>query len=275
MANYQIVESQASISENKHLIRDIILMILAWLTISPLILIINKNERYFKKWVMWLIIAASPLVGNIIALLLIPIFGAAYLMQVLSYTITLGDLNSIMNTSAYPELTQFSNNPFILFLELLCLPIYAICVAILYTIMQLTGWNYRTASVYVCEYAAPIFSAICAMWIIILMLKRFSKMRNVGCILMVLPILAECYMLYDCIHTYFVRKALYAGMTNDAIFKYVVDYLIKMGERSHTNYVLANMYVYILPFLTIMIIGLIGNIIFRATKNMTCKEMSN
>ncbi|MDE6195103.1 MAG: caspase family protein [Muribaculaceae bacterium] len=73
---------------------------------------------------------------------------------------------------------------------------------------------------------------------------------------------------YDGIHTYLVRKALYAGMTNDSIFKYVVDYLMKMGESSHTNYVLANMYVYILPFLLILIVGLIGWMIYRFTRRV-------
>lgn len=92
---------------------------------------------------------------------------------------------------------------------------------------------------------------------------------------MTLPVIAEGYMLYDCIRTYKVRKALYAGMTNDAIFKYVVDYLMKMGERSHTNYVLANMYVYILPFLEILIVGLIGLIIYRFTKQVSSKDLYN
>ena len=274
MSNKQIVDSQHTAYESRHMTRDIILMILAWMTISPLILLLNKNERYFKNWVMWLIILASPFVSNLLILLLIPIVGMAWIVECIGYAATLVDLNSVLNTSTYPELTQFSNNPVILFLELMCLPIYAICVGILYVTMQFTGWSYRTASVYICEYAVPLFCAACALGIIILMLSKFPKMRSTGRYLMVLPMLAEAYMLYDSIHTYIVRKALYVGMSNDAIFKYVVDYLTKMGERSNTNYVLANMYVYILPFLLILIVGLTGLIIYRFTKksrHVTCK----
>ncbi len=271
MSNKHIIDSQHPVSENRHMTRDIILMILAWSTISPLIMLINRNERYFKKWVMWLIILVSPFASYLLILLLISIVGMAWIVECIGYAATLGDLNSVLNTSAYPELTQFSNNPAVLFLELLCLPIYAICVGILYVTMQFTGWSYRTASVYICEYATPLFCAACALGILILIVSKLSKMRNTGRCLIALPMLAEAYMLYDCIHTYIVRKALYAGMSNDAIFKYVVDYLIKMGERSHTNYVLANMYVYILPFLLILIIGLIGLIIYRFTKKSKVK----
>ena len=268
MAEKQIAEAQTGGLERRNVTLDILLMILAWFTISPLIMLINKNERYFKNWVMWLIILGSPLVGNLLVALLIPMFGIICLAEYVGYVFSLGDINSMLNLSAYPELTQFSNNPAILFLELICLPIYAACVAVLYVTMQFTGWSYRTASVYICEYAAPLFCAACAVGILIIMVSKYSRMSGTGRWLMVLPAFAEAYMAYDGIHTYLVRKALYAGMTDDAIFKYVVDYLMKMGESSHTNYVLANMYVYILPFLLILSVGLIGWMIYRFTRQV-------
>ncbi|MBD5360465.1 MAG: hypothetical protein HDR87_07115, partial [Bacteroides sp.] len=265
MVDQQTAEARTAMPERRNVTLDIVLMILAWFTISPLIMLINKNERYFKNWVMWLIILGSPLVGNLLVALLIPMFGMICLAEYVGYVFSLGDINSTLNLSAYPELTQFSNNLAILFLELMCLPIYAACVAVLYVTMQFTGWSYRTASVYICEYAAPLFCAACAVGILIIMTSKYSRMSGTGRWLMVLPAFAEAYMAYDGIQTYLVRKALYAGMTNDAIFKYVVDYLMKMGESSHTNYVLANMYVYILPFLLILIVGLIGWMIYRFT----------
>ena len=128
MVDKQTAEARTAMPERGNMTRDVILMILAWFTISPFIMLINKNERYFKNWVMWLIILGSPLVGNLLVALLIPMFGMICLAEYVGYVFSLGDINSMLNLSAYPELTQFSNNPAILFLELMCLSIYAACV---------------------------------------------------------------------------------------------------------------------------------------------------
>ena len=49
MAEKQIGEAQTGGLERSNVTLDIVLMILAWFTISPLIMLINKNERYFKN----------------------------------------------------------------------------------------------------------------------------------------------------------------------------------------------------------------------------------
>ena len=49
MAEKQIAEAQTGGLERRNVTLDILLMILAWFTISPFIILINKNERYFKN----------------------------------------------------------------------------------------------------------------------------------------------------------------------------------------------------------------------------------
>ena len=75
MVDKQSAEARTAMPERGNMTRDVILMILAWFTISPLIMLINKNERYFKNWVMWLIILGSPLVGNLLLILIVGLIG--------------------------------------------------------------------------------------------------------------------------------------------------------------------------------------------------------
>ena len=49
MAERQIGEARTAGHERRNVTLKIVFMILAWFTISPLIMLINKNERYFKN----------------------------------------------------------------------------------------------------------------------------------------------------------------------------------------------------------------------------------
>lgn len=235
---------------------DVVLLIISWLTISPLMLVINRHEKYLKRWVMWVLIVISPLTFNIVLLcdallLMVPVYGG---------------LVHGVNLSGFPELTQFSDNGIVLLIEFIALPVYAVCVMILFGVMLLTGWSYKEASVYVCEYFQPLICAFVALSIIILILCKLTRMNIYGRLLSLIPLFAEIYFIWQNVQVYFERKALYTGMSNDAIFKYVVDYLIEMAKRSHTNYILANMYVYILPMLMILAVGFAGKLIYNKTR---------
>ncbi|MDE5903166.1 MAG: hypothetical protein K2H21_08125 [Muribaculaceae bacterium] len=236
---------------------DIVLLIICWSTISPLMLLINRDEKYMKKWVMWLAIAASPFTFNVLAVLMFPIIGISLFVDLLK------DSGYVVNLSSFPELTQFSDNNMVLFAELVALPVYAVCVVILFVVMMFTGWNYREASVYVCEYFEPWACVFVALAVAIIILSKFAKMDKCGKLLSLLPLTVEVYMAWNSIQTYFERKATYSGMGIDTIFNYVVDYLMQMAESSQTNYILANMYVYILPMMTILLTGLAARFIYR------------
>ncbi|MBD5357001.1 MAG: hypothetical protein HDR88_08380 [Bacteroides sp.] len=241
---------------------DTILVITTWLVFSPLLLLVRKKVNWSTKGGLWILILFSPFILYILALFVVGVFFISDNIQL---------YNGYFNANMYPELTQFSRNPFILLLEMLCLPIYAICVAVLFGVMWFTDWSYKAASVYVCEYMAPIICAATAIILIIIMLTKLWKINHYGRLLMLLPISIEAYMVYNSIMTYLERKVTYTGMTIEAIFNYVVNYLIKMGRDSHTNYILANMYVYILPLIIILITGYAGKRIYKNTKRSYSK----
>ncbi len=240
---------------------DVILLIVCWLTISPLMLAINKDEKYMKKWVMWLLIVISPITLNILSLLLLPVLGIAIGIDILR------DIGYVVNLVAYPELTQFSDNNLVLFLELIFLPIYVVCVVILFGVMAVIGWNYKEASVYVCEYFEPLSCAAVALAIAFIILGKLPKMNTRGRIISMIPLAAEFFMIWQNVNIYFERKATYAGMGINEIFSYVVDYLMTMAKNTHTNYVLANMYVYILPMLIILCVGFAARVVYKKNRN--------
>lgn len=241
---------------------DIILLIVCLWTISPLMLAINKDEKYLKKWVMWLLIVISPMALNILFLLLLPVMGVAIGLDILR------SIGYVVNLDAYPELTQFGDNNLALFLELMCLPVYAVCVVILFGTMAVTGWNYKEASVYVCEYFEPLSCAAAALVIALIILGKMPKMNARGRLISMIPLAVEIFMIWQNVNIYFERKATYAGMSINEIFRYVVDYLMTMAKNTQTNYVLANMYVYILPMLIILGVGFAARVIYKRNRNL-------
>lgn len=247
---------------------DIILMILCWLTISPLLLVINRNERYMKNWVMWLLIIFSTFSFHVLSLVLLPLLGIPIAMDFMNNPQDFIKLNEFEART----MTQYADNDLVILAEVMTLPIYAVCVVILLIVMPFTGWNYHEASVYICEYFEPLACTFVALAIAVIILCKLAKMDKYGRILSLLPLAAELYMAWMNVQIYFERKAAYAGMSIDQIFYQVVEYLRAMAERTHTHYVLTNMYVYILPMALILLIGLAARIIYRYRRIGTTAE---
>ncbi|MDE5663302.1 MAG: hypothetical protein K2I37_04630 [Muribaculaceae bacterium] len=253
-------------SEEKHDVGnsfvDVILLIVFWSTISPLMLAVNRNEKYMKKWVMWLLIVFSPTTLNILTLLILP----GSVMDVFINMIQ--KWGYAVNTEMSPVLQQFGHSKLVLFLQSMFLPVYAVCVAVLLVAMGVTGWNYNEASVYICEYFEPLSCAAVALVIALIILCKLPKMNVRGRIISMIPLAVELFMIRQNVNIYFERKATYAGMSINEIFRYVVDYLLTMARDTDTNYVLANMYVYILPMLIILIVGYIARIIYNRNRKV-------
>lgn len=253
-------------SEEKHDVGnsfvDVILLIVFWSTISPLMLAVNRNEKYMKKWVMWLLIVFSPTTLNILTLLILPGSVMDFFINILQ------KWGYAVNTEMNPVLQQFGHSKLVLFLQSMSLPVYAVCVAVLFAAMGVTGWNYKEASVYICEYFAPLSCAAVALVIALIILYKLPKMNVRGRIISMIPLAVELFMIRQNVNIYFERKATYAGMSINEIFYYVVEYLRAMGRDTHTNYVLANMYVYILPMLIILIVGYIARVIYNRNRKV-------
>lgn len=253
----KLKDSDRKIRINNRQVVDIILLMICWWTISPLMLAINRNKKYLNKWVIWIAIIASPFSLNVLSVLMLPLLGIGIGIDCLR------NIGYVVNLNQFPELTQFSDNNMVLFVELVAVPLYAICVVILFGVMALTGWNYREVSVYVCEYFEPLSCTLVALAVSIIILNKLAKMDKYGKLLSLLPLFVEIYMAWDNVQIYLERKAAYTGMSIDSIFRYVVNYLMQMAERTHTNYVLANMYVYILPMTIILLTGLMARFIYK------------
>ncbi|MDE6409362.1 MAG: hypothetical protein K2K81_03840 [Muribaculaceae bacterium] len=241
-------------------VRDITLLILFWLTVSPLMLTVNSRKKYLKGGTMIWLIIFSPLAWTILSGLFL-LFGLPLLTQMFP------GVKSMLNS--FPELNFTFNNPFSLqrlFLVSYFLPIYALCVGVLYAAMAFTGWSYREASVYICEYFEPWFCAFVAIWIIVWLVACMKKLNTKGKLLSAVLIMFEAYLAGHNAGIFFNRFTHYKGMSIDAIFKYVVEYLISLGEKTGTDYVTANIIVYIFPLMAILLGAYLGWVIHTLTK---------
>ena len=79
-------------------------------------------------------------------------------------------------------------------------------------------------------------------------------------------IMFEAYLAGHNAGIFFNRFTHYKGMSIDAIFKYVVEYLISLGEKTGTDYVTANIIVYIFPLMVILLGAYLGWVIHTLTK---------
>ena len=91
-------------------------------------------------------------------------------------------------------------------------------------------------------------------------------MNTLGKCLSVVPVLLELAMIYFNFSMFMFRVISYGDMNNRQIFDVVVKMLIALGEETHTNYITANIIVYILPLVAILLIGYIGWIIYTVNK---------
>lgn len=175
---------------------------------------------------------------------------------------------------------------FLKFIAVVGLPIYALCVAFLLLLKPLFGWSYVDASVYVCEYFQPVFTAAVALLLLLASCKvivRSYRGKRHGKLTAIL--------LFDAVYiftgTYCItqqlmtRIATYSGMSNRQIFDYAVDFLSNMAreypdgstmvrildfDTVSYGYIMANIEVYIAPIAVILILGIIQCIISKKLK---------
>ncbi len=163
---------------------------------------------------------------------------------------------------------------FIFLVSLIGLPLYTVCVVILYVIGAAFGISYVDSSVYVCEYVQPIFTAAVALIFMIFAIRSIWRAFHVKRWDIVTTIALFClvyvYEIRLCISEFLMRISTYEGMTNRQIFNFVVKKLQDMGEfypnmtvtiptgESITyGYIMANMEVYLLPLSIVLICGII------------------
>ena len=239
---------------------DITLIILCWLTISPLMSVVNKYETYFKrKTMIWLTIF-SPMTWTILSAIFL-------LIGYPLFSFFFPSMEPVMRS--FPELNFTMNHTSVLGPLLLVsyfLPLYAFCVLVLFVAMFFTGWSYREASVYICEYFEPWFCVAVAVGIMVWIGVNMKKMDIQGRLWSVIPMIFEACLGWYNATIYSQRVATYKGMSINEIFSYVVDTLIELGKATGTDYVTANMIVYIFPLIAILLVGYLGWIIYTLNK---------
>lgn len=171
---------------------------------------------------------------------------------------------------------------FIIILSIIGLPLYAICVVLLYIIGAIFSISYVDSSVYVCEYVQPLFTAILALSFLILALIKIPELirKKIWSRTVTLGIICLSYiaMAIFCITEFFDRLHTYAGMGNRQIFDFVVNKLRVMGEiyphKTFTlfngetldfGYIMANMEVYLLPLSLVLLLGILQRKLTKQT----------
>lgn len=247
----------------------IILMVLSWLTVSPMMFRLNKKYDCIKsRAAIIMLFAISPLVVYIMSGLTLLLFDVELFN---------GIVKALLPKYSYAlEMTQFSDNPLLRIFEFSFLPVYALCVLLIFAVMAVTGWSYTVASVNICEYFIPAFFTVAANLMIVYMIICMGRMKKKGCLLMVLPLLGEIFMLLLSANTYAAHIIRYNEMTDSQIFRHAVNYLLELGNAFNTTYVIANMIVYVLPLVIILALGFSGWIIYRKNRTLpTPPSISN
>lgn len=175
---------------------------------------------------------------------------------------------------------------FITFISIIGMPIYALCVAFLLLLQPLLGWSYVDASVYVCEYFQPIFTAVIALIFFIFATKKvFTALRirrKIGGVALLTICVSYIAVITYCVNELMSRLSEYAGMTNRQIFDYVVNKLSVMGQNYPSGrfqildfetvsygYIMANVEVYIVPISLVLLLGIIQ---WRISKRISKNE---
>ena len=241
-------------------VRDVSIIALCWLTISPLMWIIrSKSDCIKKRSLVWLTVI-SPFTWGVLTFLFL-VFGVPVLT---AHSPVFASM-----IRSFPEftgaLTSAGNWSQLLLISYL-LPVYSFCVVFLFATMAFTGWSYREASVQVCEYFEPWFCIIVALSIVILIFARWRKTDFAGKTISLVPVILECLMALFNFDLYRMRVENYEGMTTNQIFDYAVRMLIDLGTITGTNYITANVIVYILPLVAILLIGYLAWVILTVNR---------
>lgn len=241
-------------------VANVTLLILAWLTVSPLMIPVNRKGSYLsKKALVWLILL-SPFVWCVLSVLFL-VVGVPVISSISpSFGQTL---------TSFPEFTgalDGSGDFWQLALIIYFLPLYSFCVLVLFIAMAFTGWSYITASVYICEYFQPWFCIGVACLIIWRIARSWRGMTAQGRWLTVLPIFGEMALAVFSFLVFRNRIVTYENMSHSQIFSTAVDMLLTLGETTHTNYITANIIVYILPLVLILLTGYLGWLIYTVNR---------
>lgn len=235
-------------------VKDITLIILAWLTISPLLMLPNKKGKYLKRRQAILLSVISPFTWTILFSLFLA-FGISHFPSLMS------------KFNSFPEFSTIINSPDKwgqIILISYFLPVYTVCVLVLFLAMAITGWSYIEASVYICEYCEPVICILTAFILATYMMNRLWKMSTKGGLLILIPFGMEGILCLINMMILLWRIAEYQWMDINEIFDSVVIKLIDLGNSTHTNYIVANMIVYLLPMILILVVGFIGWAIYYA-----------
>lgn len=159
-------------------------------------------------------------------------------------------------------------------LGIICIPIYVLCVAILLVVTPVFG-SYVDASVYVCEYGEPVFTAVLTLCFLVfsaLYAAKAIRLRMYGRAAVLIAIsLVYISVIYLSVSSLIDRIETYEGMTNKQIFDFVVAKLRRMGScfdgtveimgnKIGFGYIVANFVTYILPISATLISGIIQRI---------------
>lgn len=235
---------------------DITLMILCWLTVSPLMAIPNNRYTYLNRKIQILLTIFSPFTWGIITFTFLIIGVPVLVEHIPSFAATI---------RSFPEFTGALVTPGSWWQTLLVvyfLPVYSFCVIVLFVSISLTGWTYREASVYICEYFEPWVCIAAALIIITTIIVKMRRMNLTGKLLSLIPLGLEIVAVICNFRVFRNRMITYSELSINQIFDTAVKMLVTLGEKTHTNYITANIIVYIMPVIAILLIGYIAWIIF-------------
>lgn len=252
-------------------VRDVSLIILLWVTISPLMSVPNRYYTYLsRKQLIWLTVF-SPFVWTIVVGIFI-VFGMPTIFEhfpsladsVLAFAKP--EIDSVVSSSdEYAGQAQLLAFVCQSFLVAYFSPVYLVCVGVLFLAMAVTGWSYKEASVYICQLGEPIVCCIVALVLIVLMLKKVMRCRNIAHWFMVIPILVEGWLGVWCVGRFLKNFVEFKTMSIGQYFYQEVVELLELGRETGTNYVVANMIVYIFPLLVVLFVGYVGWVIWTLT----------
>ena len=109
-------------------------------------------------------------------------------------------------------------------------------------IERLLGWNYCTASVYICIHLWPLLCVAIALVMLFFAVKTTSLIWVCAC---------SIYVLFNIFGYWVVIKHYYPGTINE-IFNHCYLDLIAIAEEWNTSYAIVNLLIYVILFIAIM-----------------------
>ena len=181
---------------------------------------------------------------------------------------------------------------FLIFIGIIGVPLYALCVAFLYIVGAVLGLSYVDMSVYVCEYVQPILTAVFALMFSMFATRKIVKSAGRKMWLKAASLsailLTYIVVIGYCVREFIDRSSAYVGMTNRQIFDFVVNKLRVMGEAYPKGaiklftgetigygYIMANIEVYLMPISIVLILGIIQWRLSRKTMPLRDSDIAD